>query len=227
MAPPHSTPLVETGRGRLRLGVELHRHAERPGERLEARSRRCGGCWRRRASPDARRRPQFMAKAWWNSLETAGCRTSPIFSVGERLTLPDQIGAGWRGRCAHRGQRLVHGDVGVAEAAHALEAVQRPFRKGLAEHDADVLHRMVHRQCAVSPACSLTPPGRSRRMAGEALQHVVEEADAGASPSSSPVPSRSTWTRGSASPWLSRRTSAVRWRGTWEPSAMEASKPLA
>ena len=60
-------------------------------------------------------------------------------------------------------QGLVHRDVGVAEPADALEAVQR-LRDRLAQHDAGVLHRVVHVdvQVALGLEVRSMPPWRAK-----------------------------------------------------------------
>ncbi len=73
------------------------------------------------------------------------------------------------------GQRLVHRGERIAVAADAALVAQR-LRHRLADRDAGVLHRMmlVDMQIALRADVKV-----DQRVAGELLQHVIEEADAG------------------------------------------------
>src|SRR6185437_5640672 len=73
------------------------------------------------------------------------------------------------------GQRLVHRDHGVAEAADALLVAQR-LVEGLAEGDGDVLDRVV----GVDVGVALRPHGQvERAVLAQRVEHVVVEPDAG------------------------------------------------
>ena len=72
------------------------------------------------------------------------------------------------------GQRLVHGQVGAGVAGDALLVAQRLGHR-LAQHDAAILRRVV--EVDVQVALGLQRDV-DQGVAGELLQHVVEEADA-------------------------------------------------
>jgi len=73
------------------------------------------------------------------------------------------------------GERLVHGHAEVARAQDAA-LVAEGFGEGLAEGDADVFDRVVLVDVEVADALELEVEAA---VAGEAFEHVVEEADAG------------------------------------------------
>ena len=94
--------------------------------------------------------------------------------LGLEGDLPDQIGpVGEIDGAA--GQGLVHRDIGVAEAADSLEAVQG-LVDGLADDDARVLHRVVEIDVQIALGADLQIDAA---VTGEAVEHVVEEANAG------------------------------------------------
>ena len=73
------------------------------------------------------------------------------------------------------GQGLVHGEIGKAIAGDALLVAERRGH-GLAEHDAGIFGRVV----LVDVEVAFGLEGNvDQRMAGELLDHMVEEADAG------------------------------------------------
>ena len=98
---------------------------------------------------------------------------SPIFGRGEG-DLPDQVRPA-RNVERDAGQRLVHRQVDAGVAGDALLVAQR-LGHGLAEHDAGILGRVV--EVDVQVALGLERDV-DQGVAGELLQHVVEEADAG------------------------------------------------
>ena len=116
--------------------------------------------------------PAFCASAWKNS-RNSSVSNSPIFDR-VNVDLPDEIGpAGDVDRGA--GQRLVHRQVDVGVAGDAGAVAER-LRERLAEHDADVLGRVV----LVDVEVALRRDRQvDQAVPGELLQHVVEEADAG------------------------------------------------
>src|SRR5690606_33488077 len=75
----------------------------------------------------------------------------------------------------HPGQRLVEGDIGVAVAADALLVAEGPG-KGLAEGDADVLHRVVVVDVGIAHRLDVEV---DKAMAGDLVEHVFEEGDTG------------------------------------------------
>ena len=73
------------------------------------------------------------------------------------------------------GERAVHRKIRAGIAADALLVAQR-LGHGLAQRDADILHRMVEIDVQVALAGHVHV---DQRMAAELVQHVVEKADAG------------------------------------------------
>ncbi len=63
------------------------------------------------------------------------------------------------------------------------------LRERLAEHDADILGRVMEVDVQVALGADVEV---EQRVAGERGQHVVEEADPGGRPARCPVPSRSS-----------------------------------
>ena len=88
--------------------------------------------------------------------------------------LPDQVGPVAQ---VDRGanQRLVHRHIGVAKADHARIAAHG-FLERLAQHDADIFHRVVLVDVEVALGLHVNVHGG---VLGKAFQHVVEEAHAG------------------------------------------------
>ena len=139
----------------------------------------------------------LVAKALKNS-SISSTGKLPIGAAVE-LTLIDERGAAARVD-RHLGQALVHGHDGPAIAVDAALVAERLFER-LAEHDADIFDGVVGINCR-SPAALMVEIDQA--MAGEQVEHVVEESDAGLD-LRLPVPSRlrETWTR---FPWSGGRS---------------------
>ena len=117
-------------------------------------------------------RPAFIAKAVKNS-RTSSVSKLPIFGPGKR-DLPDQerpageVEGGADQRLVHRQQaRPVAADAGL---------VAEGLGEGAAERDADVLDGVVVVDVQIAGGAGLEV---EERVAGELVEHVVEEADAG------------------------------------------------
>ena len=125
--------------------------------------------------------PAFCANALKNS-RNSSLSSSPTLFARERH-LPDEVRPpGNVDRGARH--RLVHRQMHVGVAGDALHVAERLLQRG-AERDADVLDRVV----LVDVEVALGLDGDvDQAVAGDLLQHVVEEADAGRE--SGPCPSR-------------------------------------
>ena len=88
--------------------------------------------------------------------------------------LPHQIGPAGNVDGATR-HRLVHRQVDVGIAGDALHVAER-LADGLAQRDADILHRVVLVDVEVALCLDRQV---DQAVAGDLVQHVVEEADAG------------------------------------------------
>ena len=110
------------------------------------------------------------------------------------VDLPDQEGpAGEVERGAD--QRVVHREVAGAVAADAALVAER-LRERAAERDADVLDGVVVVDVQVAGGADLEV---EERVAGELVEHVVEEADAGLVVVRGRLPSRSSLTESAVS----------------------------
>ena len=113
-----------------------------------------------------------MAKAWNNS-RTSSVSNAPIFSAGKLRPEDEERPAGDVEGDAR--QRLVHRQMDVGIAADALLVAER-LHERLAERDAGVLDRVVVVDMQVALHLDREV---DQRMAGEEVEHMVEEADAG------------------------------------------------
>ncbi len=124
--------------------------------------------------------------------------------VAREAHLPDQVGPVAQVDRGAR-QRFVHRNIGVAEADDAGIAAHG-FLERLAQHDADVFHRVVLVDVEVALGLDVNVHGG---VLGEALEHVVEEPDARGNRRFS----RAIDVHGDLdlrSPWSRRTTSALR-----------------
>lgn len=92
--------------------------------------------------------------------------------VTAEVHLPDKIGA-LAEVDGGAGQRLVHRDIGMAEARDAGK-IAEGFCDGLADDDAGVLDRVVEVDMGITLAAYFQV---DQRVARQAVQHVIEKAD--------------------------------------------------
>ena len=116
--------------------------------------------------------PAFMASAVKNS-RTSSVSKLPIFGAG-KLDLPDEVRPAGEVE-GGADQRLVHRQQAGAVAADAALVAER-LGQGPAEGDADVLDGVVVVDVQVAGGADVEV---DQRVAGELVEHVVEEADAG------------------------------------------------
>ena len=115
----------------------------------------------------------LLATARKNS--SASSVSKPAIEVAGRSASNEQYGRPLMS-IAHGAERLVHRHHRVAVAADPAAVAERPVER-LPEHDADVLGRVVRTGLEVAGGAhrQVEP-----RVAGEQVEHVVEEPDAGA-----------------------------------------------
>ncbi len=131
--------------------------------------------------------PAWLTKPWKNS-KTSWVSSAPIMPAVKGTS---NVQPGAAGEIDHHaGQRLVERHVGVAVAGQALLVADR-LGKGLAQGDAHVLDGVVAVDVQVALGLDLEVDSA---VAGDLVEHVVEEADAGVE-LTLPLPSRSISTR--------------------------------
>jgi hypothetical protein len=151
--------------------VHHSRRAQRPGQRLEAGFRdvvRVLAVKQFKVQADAGIHREGVKEL----LEQLGVDDANL--VPGEADLPDQVGPVAQ---VDRGpnQRLVHRNIGVAEADNARIAAYG-LLEGLAQHNAHIFHRVVLVDVEVAPGLHVNVHGG---VLGEAFQHVVEKSHTG------------------------------------------------